>query len=43
MIGLQEAARARNEGYDIVMGQVDNLVIAPAIQKHRHDRSRRRT
>ena len=33
MIGLQDAARANNEGYDIVMGQVDNMVIAPAIQK----------
>ena len=33
IIGLQEAARAQNEGYDIVMGQVDNMVIAPAIQK----------
>ena len=33
-IGLIEAARANPEGYDIVMGQADNLVIAPAIQKH---------
>ena len=33
MIGLQEAARARNDGYDMVMGQVDNLVIAPAVQR----------
>ena len=33
MIGLQEAAKARNEGYDIVMGQVDNVVIAPAVQR----------
>ena len=33
MIGLQEGARARNEGYDIVMGQVDNMVIAPAVQR----------
>ena len=33
MIGLQEAARARNDGYDIVMGQVDNMVIAPAVQR----------
>jgi tripartite-type tricarboxylate transporter receptor subunit TctC len=33
MIGLQEAARASNEGYDMVMGQVDNMVIGPAIQK----------
>jgi tripartite-type tricarboxylate transporter receptor subunit TctC len=35
MIGLQEAAKARNEGYDIVMGQVDNMVIAPAVQRTR--------
>ena len=33
MIGLQEAAEARNEGYDMVMGQVDNMVIAPAVQR----------
>jgi len=33
-IGLIEAARANNEGYDIVMGQADNLIIAPAIQKN---------
>ena len=33
MIGLQEAARANAEGYDIVMGQADNMIIAPAIQK----------
>jgi len=33
MIGLQEAARAPSEGYDMVMGQVDNLVIAPAVQR----------
>src|SRR5260221_7608885 len=33
-IGLVEAARANNEGYDMVMGQADNLVIAPAIQKN---------
>ena len=33
MIGLQEAAKARNEGYDMVMGQVDNIVIAPAVQR----------
>jgi tripartite-type tricarboxylate transporter receptor subunit TctC len=32
-IGLQEAARAPNEGYDMVMGQADNMIIAPAIQK----------
>jgi len=33
MIGLHEAAKARNEGYDMVMGQVDNMVIAPAVQR----------
>ena len=33
MIGLQEASRARNDGYDMVMGQVDNMVIAPAVQR----------
>lgn len=33
MIGLTEAARAKNDGYDIVMGQVDNMIIAPAVQK----------
>jgi len=33
MIGLQEAARARPDGYDIVMAQVDNMVIAPAVQR----------
>ena len=33
MIGLQEAAHAKNDGYDIVMGQVDNMVIAPAVQR----------
>lgn len=33
MIGLADAARSANEGYDIVMGQVDNMVVAPAIQK----------
>ena len=32
-VGLSEAARAPNEGYDIVMGQADNMIIAPAIQK----------
>jgi tripartite-type tricarboxylate transporter receptor subunit TctC len=32
-IGLVEASRASNQGYDMVMGQADNLVIAPAIQK----------
>jgi tripartite-type tricarboxylate transporter receptor subunit TctC len=32
-LGLAEAARASNEGYDIVMGQADNMIIAPAIQK----------
>lgn len=33
-IALVEAARANNEGYDLVMGQADNLIIAPAIQKN---------
>jgi tripartite-type tricarboxylate transporter receptor subunit TctC len=33
-IGLVEAARAPNDGTEIVMGQADNLVIAPAIQKN---------
>ena len=33
-IGLIEAARANTEGYDIVMGQADNMIIAPAIQKN---------
>jgi tripartite-type tricarboxylate transporter receptor subunit TctC len=33
-IGLIEAARASAEGYDIVMGQADNMIIAPAIQKN---------
>src|SRR6476619_6535770 len=37
MIGLQEAARARNDGYEIVMGQVDNVVIAPAVQRSTTD------
>ena len=32
-VGLIEAARAPAEGYDMVMGQADNLVIAPALQK----------
>jgi tripartite-type tricarboxylate transporter receptor subunit TctC len=33
-IGLIEAARGNTEGYDIVMGQADNMIIAPAIQKN---------
>lgn len=33
-IGLVEAARAGNEGYDMVMGQADNMIIAPAIMKN---------
>ena len=34
MIGLADAARSRsNDGYDIVMGQVDNVIIAPAVQR----------
>lgn len=32
--GLNEAVRASPEGYDMVMGQADNLIIAPAIQKN---------
>jgi tripartite-type tricarboxylate transporter receptor subunit TctC len=34
MMGLTEAARASPDGYDLVMGQADNLVIAPVIQKN---------
>ena len=33
MIGLAEAAKAPSEGYDIVMGQADNMIIAPATMK----------
>ena len=33
MLGLAEAAKGSNEGYDMVLGQADNLVIAPALQK----------
>ena len=33
MIGLQEASRAQNDGYSMVMAQVDNMVIAPAVQR----------
>jgi tripartite-type tricarboxylate transporter receptor subunit TctC len=33
LIGLAEAAKAPNEGYDIVMGQADNVIIAPATMK----------
>ena len=33
-LGLVEAARAAPDGHDIVMGQADNLVIAPALQKN---------
>jgi tripartite-type tricarboxylate transporter receptor subunit TctC len=33
-LGLVEAARATPDGHDIVMGQADNLVIAPALQKN---------
>lgn len=32
-VGLIEAARASADGYDMVMGQADNLIIAPALQK----------
>ena len=34
MIGLAEAAKAPSEGYDIVMGQADNMIIAPATMKN---------
>ncbi|MCE7876462.1 MAG: tripartite tricarboxylate transporter substrate binding protein [Betaproteobacteria bacterium PRO3] len=33
MIGLAEAAKAPNEGYDIVMGQADNVIIAAPTMK----------
>ena len=33
MLGLAEAAKAGSDGHDLVLGQADNLVIAPAIQK----------
>ena len=33
-IGLVEASRASPDGHDIVMGQADNMVIAPALQKN---------
>ncbi|MFO1284477.1 MAG: tripartite tricarboxylate transporter substrate binding protein [Burkholderiales bacterium] len=33
-IGLIEAARGAPDGHDIVMGQADNMVIAPALQKN---------
>ena len=33
-IGLIEAARAAPDGYTIVMGQADNMIIAPALQKN---------
>ncbi|MDQ6618713.1 MAG: tripartite tricarboxylate transporter substrate binding protein [Pseudomonadota bacterium] len=33
-LGLAEAARGTSEGYDLVMGQADNMIIAPAIQKN---------
>ncbi len=33
-LGLTEAARAAPDGYTIVMGQADNMVIAPALQKN---------
>ena len=32
-IGLAEVARAPNEGYDLVIGQADNMIIAPATLK----------
>ena len=33
-IGLAEVARAPNEGYDLVIGQADNMIIAPATLKN---------
>jgi tripartite-type tricarboxylate transporter receptor subunit TctC len=33
-IGLIEAARAAPDGYTIVMGQADNMIIAPALQQN---------
>ncbi|MBK9114452.1 MAG: tripartite tricarboxylate transporter substrate binding protein [Betaproteobacteria bacterium] len=33
-IGLLEASRAPNEGYDLVIGQADNMIIAPATLKN---------
>jgi len=33
-LGLTEAARAAPDGYTIVMGQADNMVVAPALQKN---------
>jgi tripartite-type tricarboxylate transporter receptor subunit TctC len=33
-LGLTEAARAAPDGYTIVMGQADNMIIAPALQKN---------
>src|SRR6187397_3067541 len=33
MIGLKEAAFEQKTAYEIVMGQVDNMVIAPAVQR----------
>ena len=32
-IGLVEASRAPSEGYDMVIGQADNMIIAPATMK----------
>jgi tripartite-type tricarboxylate transporter receptor subunit TctC len=33
-LGLTEAVRAAPDGYTIVMGQADNMVVAPALQKN---------
>ena len=33
-IGLAEVARAPNDGYDLVLGQADNMIIAPATLKN---------
>ncbi|MFO1412692.1 MAG: tripartite tricarboxylate transporter substrate binding protein [Burkholderiales bacterium] len=34
MIGLGEASRAAKDGYDIVIGQADNMIIAPNAMKN---------
>jgi tripartite-type tricarboxylate transporter receptor subunit TctC len=33
-LGLTEAVRAAPDGYTVVMGQADNMVVAPALQKN---------
>ena len=32
-VGLADVARARNEGYDLVVGQKDNLILSPWLMK----------